>query len=661
MKKITVIAAVVLLICSGAMLSFAAGQQEAGPAAAAETGNIIEDPGKNAFATLAEWEAYIGKKLTLQEAPSLKKMVEDGKLPPLEQRLPKDPMVLLPFSKVKKIGVYQDVMYAEVHGTHDSLCQPIGYEIGWFVNRYPQLLKSWETSADGRVYTWHLREGLKWSDGQPYTTEDILFWYEDVALNTDLTASLPASLRQTSGNPVKLEIIDAYTCRWTYEEPTIYENTPSENLGFYPKHYLKQFHAAYQDKAALDKLVKDAGVNAWNELFTDKADFYGIWYRNPDRPVTSPWSLVQGKPNTTAIMRRNPYYHGLDAEGKQLPYVEEIRKRIEDAATDVTKLKALEGEIDFVQFDGIDLYPTAKEAERREGKIKVSTVTTTLPIGEHNLEFNQTTNDPDLRAIFQKKDFRFGVSYAINREMINKLNYYGMNGIGQVSYAPGHPYYNAELTTTAIEYDVAKANQLLDAAGLAKRDADGWRLLPNGKRFEITITTRVQYNVDKDAEIIVNNLKDVGIKVNLRSVDGWGALQSVRNSGEMHAFYGPAWGTYQDSTNTTNWGALWANQGYWGPKWALWVASNGEQGEKPPEDVLKATELRQLIVTQVKLEDRIRTMKQITDIAARNLFGIGVVNLPPRVVVFNAKLQNVPMEERAWSEQMRPQVWFFEE
>ena len=245
--------------------------------------------------------------------------------------------------------------------------------------------------------------------------------------------------------------------------------------------------------------------------------------------------------------------------------------------------------------------------------------------------------------------------------MINKLNYFGMNIIGQVSFSPGHPYYNEELTNTAIEYDVPKANELLNEAGIDKRDSDGWRLLPNGNRAEFTIVTRVQYNVDKDAEIIVSNLKDVGLKVNLRSVDGWGALQSVRNSGEMHSYYGPAWGTYQDSSNTTNWGALWANQGYWEPKWALWVVSNGEQGEKPPPDVLEATRLRQLIVTQIHLEDRIKTMKKITDIAKRNLFGNGVVNLPPRPVVFNAKLQNVPTETRAWAEQSRAQTWFFED
>lgn len=197
-----------------------------------------------------------------------------------------------------------------------------------------------------------------------------------------------------------------------YEDPNIYVNqtTPSFYVGYYPKHYLKQFHAEYQDKAALDKILKEEGVSAWNELFTNKADFYGIWYRNVDRPFLTPWVLVQGKPSETAIMRRNPYYHGLDADGKQLPYIEEVRRRVEDYAGDVTVLKAIEGELDYVVLPGIDLYPTAKDAEKRGGKIKVALLDTTLPVGEHNLEFNQTTNDPDLRALFQKKDFRFGVS-----------------------------------------------------------------------------------------------------------------------------------------------------------------------------------------------------------------------------------------------------------
>ena len=212
MKRFTSILIIVLLLCCASAVGFASGQEETAAAEPAPVGKIIEDPGKNSFDTLAEWEAHIGKKLTLQEAPIMAKLVAEDTLPPLEERLPKDPMVLLPFSPVKKIGEYQDVMYAQIHGTVDSFCGGLGNEIGWNQNRYALVMKSWHASADGRVFTWYLREGLKWSDGTPYTTEDIMFWYEDVALNTEISQNIPSCLQQESGNPVKLDVIDDFSC-----------------------------------------------------------------------------------------------------------------------------------------------------------------------------------------------------------------------------------------------------------------------------------------------------------------------------------------------------------------------------------------------------------------------------------------------------------------
>jgi len=326
----------------------------------------------------------------------------------------------------------------------------------------------------------------------------------------------------------------------------------------------------------------------------------------------------------------------------------------------VQKLRALNGDYDFVKFLSLDIFPAAKQAEIEEGEIKVATWNQVhLVGGGQQIEFNQNTNNEDLRAIFAERDFRCGISHAINRELIEKLNYYGMGVAGAISYSPGHPYYNPNQDGECGEYDLNTANRLLDRAGLSRRNADDIRLLPNGQPFEFTFTWRVQYDSENDAEMVLDMLKDVGINANLRSVDGWGALQSVRNNGEMHAYFGPMWATYATG-GFASLGGFSGNQGYFAPAWGAWQASGGEEGEEPPPDVKEAIRLGALVMTQVELADRQETMRQMTDLATKNLWSVGIVT-GTQTVIYGSNIHNVPTHDNLiWhaGDEGRPAVWF---
>jgi peptide/nickel transport system substrate-binding protein len=660
---------VVAATALSATLALAAGTEEAGTDSTTTMmvgrGEIADNGGKNAW-NLHEWEAFIGRSLTFSEAPELAAMVAAGSLPPVEQRLPSNPLVQLPLSQEKFIGTYDDVGFIQICVVCDGQSSGRGAEHSGSANIYARVFESVTPSDGGRTWTFKLREGTKWSDGVPYTTEDVRFWYDDLVLYEpfhELWGGVGEG-GQFATNPATLNVIDDYTYSLTYGEPNIGDlGLLQEGVAtFHPKHYLSQFHPNHNTPAQMDAMVRESGFATILEFFDDKRDWYGLFHRNPDRPTLGPWELTVGAPSETPIFTRNPYYVGVDAEGQQLPYFNEIHFDGSESSRNVSvqKLRALNGDYDFVKFLSLDIFPAAKQAEIEEGEIKVATWNQVhLVGGGQQIEFNQNTNNEDLRAIFAERDFRCGISHAINRELIEKLNYYGMGVAGAISYSPGHPYYNPNQDGECGEYDLNTANRLLDRAGLSRRNADDIRLLPNGQPFEFTFTWRVQYDSENDAEMVLDMLKDVGINANLRSVDGWGALQSVRNNGEMHAYFGPMWATYATG-GFASLGGFSGNQGYFAPAWGAWQASGGEEGEEPPPDVKEAIRLGALVMTQVELADRQETMRQMTDLATKNLWSVGIVT-GTQTVIYGSNIHNVPTHDNLiWhaGDEGRPAVWF---
>ncbi|MBA4398483.1 MAG: hypothetical protein C0396_01195 [Anaerolinea sp.] len=350
----------------------------------------------------AEPTAPVEAVTTYKEAPMLADLVAKGELPPVEERLPENPLVV---PVTESIGVYGGTWHRGFLGpsdynnytrvVYDALVRfsPDGSTIE------PRLIESWESSDDFTTWTIHMRKGAKWSDGEPFTADDILFWYEDVLLNTDLTPKVPKWMQSKDGSTAVVAKVDDYTVTWTYTNPntTLMMELANQDGGdksyavFLPAHYLKQFHAKYANADELAKMVTDASFKTWGELFATRKNPA----ENPDRPVMAAWKPMTRVSDEILVLQRNPYYVGVDSEGNQLPYIDEVQfKFFQDSQA--LNLAAIAGELDMQERHIImGNYPVFKENEAA-GKYRVITWST-FGGSDAAITFNQTYDkDPVL-------------------------------------------------------------------------------------------------------------------------------------------------------------------------------------------------------------------------------------------------------------------------
>jgi len=531
------------------------------------------------------------------EAPSLAALVAEGKLPPVEERLPLEPFVVGPGVRIHEQDLDWEVGEYSREGEvlrsitpNPTWSFPCQYACEHFLNTPPHyiapitgnLCSSWSVNEDCTQYEFTLRKGLKWSDGVPVTTEDIRFGYEDVLLNVELTPVFPADLRaraEPDGEPMKVEIVDDFTFRVSFTEPNgtkfLYRMGMGNLWAAYtfllkPSHYLKQFHKDYADPDELAAKIQAAGLSEgeWHRLFLEEGGGWGgmdcaHMAEEGRLPVLRGW-IVKPSPPDLIIMERNPYYWKVDIEGQQLPYIERIDSVVV-ASVDSIPMKIVAGEVNYqigyyLNHTDISLY---KEYEEEHGyRISLDMVYHNAPVA---LFFNFNHPDETWRQIVWQKEFRHAINAAIDyREIIDALYL----GLGKVN--PWIP----DVT------DKDLANQLLDQVGLDQRDADGWRLAPDGKRFEFRMDIRIDWNIFiKSAEVIQAHLEEVGIYTPLKMVEGglWG---QIRDANELYASI--------DWCDDCNWPYLVTDymptaRIRWGQLWHRWIETEGKEGEEPPE------------------------------------------------------------------------------
>ncbi|MDR7520218.1 MAG: ABC transporter substrate-binding protein [Armatimonadota bacterium] len=590
-----------------------------------------------------------------KEAPMLAELVRAGKLPPVHQRLPEDPLVVETF---EGIGQYGGVWRRGFLGpgdfnnyhrvVYDALVRysPDGTKVE------PKLASRVEPSRDYTTWTVRLRRGAKWSDGSPFTADDIMFWYQDVLLNKDLTPALPTWMRNRDGSPVLVEKVDEYTVRWIYKEPntTFLMELANKDSGdrvfavFLPSRYLKRFHAKYVDRATLDRLVAEARFKTWAELFAAKNHAP----ENPERPTMSAWMPVTRISDQLFIQRRNPYYVGVDKAGNQLPYIDWIHFKF---FTDIhaLNLAAIAGQLDM-QERHISLanYPVLKEHEKKTGKFRVI-LWPAFGGGDADVTFNQTyTKDPDLAKLFQNRDFRIAMSYAINRKEIQESAFLGLGEIRQPVAAPWHPYYPGDAYAKKYtEYRPDEANRILDRIGLDRKDAQGFRLFPGTtRRVVIELSVVPVFGPWPDiAQLIARDWERVGIKTVVQVRER--ALHfTMRISNELQAEIWnqdtsgfPFTGVPKYDPRSLLYGTITT-----GPLWKQWYDTGGREGVEPPPEVKRLAELIDRGRT-VGPAEQARVAKEIFRIWVDNMFEIGTVGLTPLdqgVAVVNARMRNVP-------------------
>jgi peptide/nickel transport system substrate-binding protein len=358
--------------------------------------------------------------------------VKAGKLPPVDQRIPGDPLVI---PVVEKIGSYGGTWRRAFLGpadannyvrvVYDALFRfsPDGTKIE------PKVAAGATPSADFKVWTIALRKGARWSDGEPFTAADILFWYKDILLNKDLMPTVPGWMRNADGSAAVIEQVDDYTVRFTFKEPaTLFLTAVANQDGsdrqyamFQPAHYLKKFHPAYTPQEELDRMAREAGFKRWTELFATRA----APPENPDRPTMAAWVPVSRVSDPVFTLRRNPYFIGVDPAGNQLPYLDEVRFTY-FADVQALNLAAIAGNFDMqARHILMTNYPIFKEQEKT-GKYRVITWPA-FGGSDAVLAFNLTYQaDPVLGELMATKEFRQALSVAVNRDEIKESAFLGL-------------------------------------------------------------------------------------------------------------------------------------------------------------------------------------------------------------------------------------------
>jgi len=584
--SLLVVLALILSACGGGSAPAADAPAAAAPAA--------EQPAAAAPADQAAAPAADGA----LEAPMLAAKVAAGELPPLEERLPKTPRVIGPDSLLVAEhvpdwtpGQYQDGSVIRTAHSVADWAPDVFVMLNEPALSAPDLgvqgiegnvLESFEVSDDNTIFTFHMREGLKWSDGEPVTTEDVRFTWENIYGNEKLTpAGLKARFRvgnDPKGEPGVLEIADDYTFTISYPSPyggflrnLVIEGWNGSTELINPAHVLKQWHPDFTAIEEMkEELEKNNLTEEWWTLFGQK------WCQNWDvtrercigYPTINPWILQPADSPNTKIFERNPYYFKVDTEGKQLPYIDKIiSQQVEDV--EAVNLKVLTGEIDFLrESTGLVKVPLYKENEESAG---FNTVLLDMHVDSSTIFLNMTYDDPVWQQLSQDIRFRKALSHAINRDEIIESIYYGF-----ASYP---------VKTVGEEnstYDLDLANSLLDELGMTERDSEGFRMGPDGEPFSILVEHGAHApDLAPIAELLAEQMKEVGINFQIKRIDSqlWGQ-RNTANELQATVF----WAHDQNGDNDR----LMGNFGLFGRQWNTWFTTGGNEGVEPPDWVQEA-------------------------------------------------------------------------
>ena len=611
---------------------------------------------RSALAALAAigaglWAMPAEAQMSYKESPTLAEQVRAGRLPEVAKRLPDQPLVV---PVVERIGDYGGTWRRAFLGpadannyvrvVYDSLFRfsPDGASIE------PKIAAGAEPSADFKVWTLRLRKGSRWSDGAPFTADDILFWYKDVLLNKDLTPSLPGWIRNADGTPALVEKVDDATIRFTYAAPaTLFLTAVANQDGadrsyamFLPGHYLKKFHPAHAAKEDIDRAIQAAGFKTWTELFANR----NAPPENPERPTMAAWAPASRASDQIFTLRRNPYYVGVDPQGNQLPYIDEVRFTY-FADVQALNLAAIAGNFDM-QERHIQMtnFPVLKEQERT-GRYRVITWST-FGGADAVIAFNQTYKaDAEVAKLLANRDFRIALSHAINRDQIKESVFLGLGEARQGVPAPWHPYYpGPEYAQKFTEYKPDVANRMLDAIGLTRRDSNGIRLMPNGRPATIEISVVPAFGAWPDVALLVSkDWEKVGIKTIVQIRERALHFKMNENNELMTELWNQDTSAFPFTGNAKvdprNAPILTI-----GPLMRTWVNSGGRDGVEPSPEFKRIIALVDTART-VGPAGQIEAAKEIYRIWADNLYEIGTVGLTPMVqgvVVANTKFRNVP-------------------
>ncbi len=580
------------------------------------------------------------------EPPYFAADVAAGRLPPVAQRLPERPLVV-EMDGGRTIGRYggtlnllmarsKDVRQMVVYGYARLVRYGRAYDIT------PDILEKVDIEG-GRIFTLHLRRGHRWSDGAPFTTEDFRYWWEDVANNPKLAPAGPRIELRIDGELPTVDIIDETTIRFSWSKPNpkfLPALASASPLYIYrPAHYLKQFHPRYTDPETLKRLASDMGQRNWAALHNRMDNLYKN--DNIEMPSLQPWVNTTRMPAERFTFVRNPYFHRVDPEGRQLPYIDRVAMQIANAK--IIPAKAGTGESDLqARYLRFDNFTFLKQNEERHG---FRTLLWRDGKGSHmTLYPNLNARDPVWRALLRDVRFRRALSLAINRYEINQVIYYGLAYGGQNTVLPQSPLFRENYRQAWTEFDLDQANRLLDEIGLTRRGGDGLRLLPDGRAAEIIVETAGESTEQTDVlSLVHDSWRKIGIKLHSKPSQ----RDVIRNRIYAGATVMSIWEGLENGLATADTIpeelAPTRQIQYQWPMWGQFLETGGISGE--PVDIAAAKQLLDLHEAWYRADSpkrREEIWHRMLAIWTDQLFTIGIISGALQPVVVNAGLRNVP-------------------
>ena len=585
---------------------------------------------------------------TLVETPSLAPMVAEKKLPPVEKRLPEEPLVVKIEGDGRTIGKHGGTLNQLMGRATDvkrmaafGYARLVGYDRNYKLA--PDILKSFEVKEE-REFTFVLRKGHKWSDGAPFTAEDIRYWWEDMVLNPELSSSGPPAEMLVDGKAPEFKIIDPQTVRFTWHKPNPYflhSIAGATPLYIYrPSHYLKKFHKKHAKADKLEQEVTKRKRRDWVDLHFNRDRIYRL--DNPDYPTLDPWVNTTPPPADRYLFERNPYYHRVDEQGRQLPYIDRVAITI--ANPRLIPPRAGIGEVELqargLQFNN---YTLLKRGESRGFDVRLWRSTKGAQLA---LYPNFNTSDPAWRALMADVRFRRALSLSIDRKEINQAIYYGLARQSNNTVLPDSPLYKPEYQSAWAQFDLKAANQLLDELGLTKRDSRGVRLLADGRSLDIIVETAGEETEHTDVlQLVRDSWAQAGIALFPKPMTRE-LLRRRATSGQtlISVFGGLDNGIPTAEFAPTELVPSIEEQLQW-PLWGLNVISGGKQGQPVDHpEVKKLLQLNQAWVEAETREKKAAAWHAILSLSADQVFTIGIVNAVPQPIVISKRLRNVPQK-----------------
>jgi len=569
---------------------------------------VADDQGVGAGAypqqyELAEFQELASCELTFATNPAMEalngRIRGNPALPDLAERIPAEPLVVAPYNAIGKYGGTLDVLSnATEAGTSDFLSTRHVNLVRYsddLQTIVPNVAKSWEWNDDFTQLTFSLRAGHKWSDGHPFTADDVKFWYDNLSLDSKVIEK-PKDYVLVAGEPMTVDVVDPQTVRFNLPAPKpglLAHFATSFAQGFQPKHFLGQFHPDINADA--DKLAQAAGFENGLEVIkayfgnSDWTDTPSPLLNSPDKVADLPADVIPTLESHIYVtdttegrhLVANPYFFMVDTQGNQLPYIsEQDEVYINDAQ--VRLLKLVNGEVDYktqsLQLSDVPLLLENQEKGDYTIDIKPK-------IAMHVFSFNVTSDDPAKREVFSDLRFRTAMSIAINRDDLNEAAYFGQGAPMQyMGFSPAPDFVDAKWATHATEFDADKANSLLDEIGMVDKDGDGFRELPNGDKIVLNMQFATQGIAGQVVELVGQYWSDVGVQTTVKEV----TPDEYRSAQSSNALDVGMWEKGQPLGIVLGNNELWVPpfENYFGHRtgmlWAEYVESGGSKGVQPP-------------------------------------------------------------------------------